>query len=76
MEPGFIEEYPLMSRFPQRPDFLFLPLRRKDVLLHTQPKKVLEHSPTARGETPSGWARPAFVRPMLVRSFSIACPKA
>jgi len=42
MEPGFIEEYPLMSRFPQRPDFLFLPLRRKDVLRHTQPKKVLE----------------------------------
>ena len=42
MEPGFIEEYPLMSRFPQRPGFLFLPLRRKDVLLHTQPKKVLE----------------------------------
>ncbi len=31
-----------MSRFPKRPDLLFLPPRCEDVLLHTQPKKVLE----------------------------------
>ena len=31
-----------MSRFPQRPDLLFLALSLKDVLLYAQPKKVLE----------------------------------
>ena len=42
MEPGFIEEYTLMSHFPQRPDLLFLPLSLKDVLLHTQGNELLE----------------------------------
>jgi hypothetical protein len=31
-----------MGRFPQGADLLFLPLWRKDVLLHTQLKKVLQ----------------------------------
>ena len=31
-----------MRRFPQGADLLFLPLCCEDVLLHTQPKKVLE----------------------------------
>jgi len=31
-----------MRRFPQRPDLLFLLLRRKDLLLHTECKKVLQ----------------------------------
>ena len=86
MEQGFIEEYPLMSRFPKRPDLLFLPLRRKDLLLHTQRDKVLQafsfgiveaSLPLPHGAPgdPSRAARPACVRPMLVRSLNMTCPK-
>src|SRR5438270_6499962 len=42
MEPGFIEEHPLMRRFPKRPDLLFLSPRCEDVLLHTQGNELLQ----------------------------------
>jgi hypothetical protein len=41
-EPTLIEEHPLTGRFPQGADLRFLPPGRKDVLLHTQLKNVLE----------------------------------
>ena len=42
MEPGLIEKHLLVRHLPESPDLLFLPLWRKDVLLHSQHKHVLE----------------------------------
>src|SRR6266849_1936914 len=41
-EPTLIEKHPLTGRFPQGADLRFLPLWCKNVLLHTQRKKVLQ----------------------------------
>ena len=72
--------------FPQGADLLFLLLGRKGGGSHTEPKNVLEVFRFGRGEAclpladrtlgdRSCSARPACIRPMLVRSLSMTCPK-